>query len=132
MVKDHHGKSERRHFKFKALSVKSASVSTAGSAGITTADILKAADWSNQPVFQNIYYKPLKDTSFEKAVLSKPVISYKVTLIRRLSILKYNYRMAQTMQWSPAFLDYMKYVKSNISMSHPTTSQIQIYINFMT
>ena len=57
---------------FKAHSVRSTSVSTATSAGVTTADILKAADWSNQSVFQKFYYKPLKDTSFGKAVLSKP------------------------------------------------------------
>ena len=38
---------------FKAHSVRSASVSTAAIAGITTADILEAADWTNQSVLQN-------------------------------------------------------------------------------
>ena len=57
---------------FKAHSVRSASVSTAASAGVTTADILKAADWTNLSFFQRFYYKPLKDASFGKAVLSKP------------------------------------------------------------
>ena len=47
-------------------------MSTAASAGITTAGILKAADWTNQSVFQKFNYKRLKDTSFGKAVLSKP------------------------------------------------------------
>ena len=55
---------------FKAHSVRSASVSTAANAGVTTADILKAADWSNQSVFQRFYYKPQQDSSFGRAVLS--------------------------------------------------------------
>ena len=46
--------------------------------------------------------------------------SYKVTLIWRPSILKYNYRMAQTTQWSPAILDYMKNVR--LTYQHPTTT----------
>ena len=37
------------------------------------------------------------------------------TLIWRQSILKYNYRMAQTTQWSTALLDYRKSVMSYIS-----------------
>ena len=37
----------------------------------------------------------------------------------RLSLLKYNYRMAQPTQWAPAILDYMKKVKLSISTSHP-------------
>ena len=55
---------------FKAHSVRSASVSTAASAGVTTADILKAADWSSQSVFQKFYYKPQQNSSFGRAVLS--------------------------------------------------------------
>ena len=46
--------------------------------------------------------------------------SYKVTLIWRPSILKNNYRMAQTTQWSPAILDYMKNVR--LTYQHPTTT----------
>ena len=56
---------------FKAHSVRSASMSTAASAGVTTADILKAADWSSQSVFQKFYYKPQKDSSFGRAVFSE-------------------------------------------------------------
>ena len=56
---------------FKAHSVRSASVSTAANAGITTNDILKVADWSNATVFQKYYYKPERDPTFEKTVLSK-------------------------------------------------------------
>ena len=53
----------------KAHSVRSASVSTAANAGITTNDILKAADWTNPTVFQEYYYKPEKKSTFGKTVL---------------------------------------------------------------
>ena len=52
-------------------SVRSASTSTAASAGVTTNDILDAADWSSDSVFQKFYYKPLKKSTFGQAVLSK-------------------------------------------------------------
>lgn len=45
---------------FKAHSVQSASTSAAATAGITTSDILKAADWSSETVFQKFYHKPTK------------------------------------------------------------------------
>ena len=41
---------------FKAHSVQSASASATADAGTTTNDILKAADWSSQSVFQKLYY----------------------------------------------------------------------------
>ena len=39
-------------------------------AGITIADILKAADWSSESVFTKFYYKPLRSGAFGEAVLS--------------------------------------------------------------
>ena len=56
---------------FKAHSVRSAAVSSAANAGITTNDILKAADWSSESVFQKFYYKPEANSTFGTAVLSK-------------------------------------------------------------
>ena len=56
---------------FKAHSVRSASVPTAANTGVTTADILKAADWSSQSIFQKFYYKPQQNSSFGRAVLSE-------------------------------------------------------------
>ena len=55
---------------FKAHSVCSASVTAAANTGITTNDILKAADWSTASVFQKFYYKPTGDTVFGSTVLS--------------------------------------------------------------
>ena len=55
---------------FKANSVRSASTSAAAVAGITTNDILKAADWSSETVFQKFYHKPTTNSQFGKAVLS--------------------------------------------------------------
>ena len=54
---------------FNAHPVRGAS-STAANLGITTNDILKAADWSFESVFQRFYYKPTEDPSFGRAVLS--------------------------------------------------------------
>ena len=56
---------------FKAHSVRSASTSAAATSGITTGDILKAADWSSEAVFQKFYHKPINSNDFGKAVLSK-------------------------------------------------------------
>jgi len=59
---------------FKAHSVRGASSSTAASARVTTADILKAADWSLAGTFQKFYLCPTKvsddKSSFGTAVLS--------------------------------------------------------------
>ena len=58
----------------KAHSVRGASSSTAAAAGVTTADILKAADWSSAGTFQKFYLRPTKVSddilSFGTAVLS--------------------------------------------------------------
>lgn len=55
---------------FTAHSVRGASASTASNMGVTTNDILGAADWSSNSVFERFYYKPVHDPSYGKAVLS--------------------------------------------------------------
>ena len=58
---------------FKAHSVRGASCSTAVGAGVTTKDILDAADWSSEGTFQRFYCRELKkddQTAFGTAVLS--------------------------------------------------------------
>jgi len=64
---------------FKAHSVRGASSSTAASAGVTTADILKTADWSSAGTFQKFYLRPSNDSddksSFGTAVLSSAKVS---------------------------------------------------------
>ena len=54
---------------FKAHSVRSASTSAAAMQGVTTEDILSAADWNTELSFQRFYYKPVRDTAFAKSVL---------------------------------------------------------------
>ena len=56
---------------FKAHSVRGAATSAAAGAGVTTADILKAANWSSESVFTKFYYKPVRSGTFGEAVLSK-------------------------------------------------------------
>ena len=43
---------------FKAHSIRGASSSKAAVSGITTADILQAADWSSESTFQKFYHHP--------------------------------------------------------------------------
>ena len=57
---------------FSAHSVRGASSSKAANMGITTNEILRAADWSSESVFQKFYHKPTeKRSSFGRAVLSE-------------------------------------------------------------
>ena len=44
---------------FTAYSTRSASASAAADSGVTTNDILKAADWSTESVFRRFYYRPI-------------------------------------------------------------------------
>ena len=46
---------------FNAHSVRGAAATAAANMGVTTNDILKAADWSSESVFQRFYYKPTED-----------------------------------------------------------------------
>ena len=41
------------------------------SLGVTTNDILKAADWSSESVFRKFYYRPTHNPLYGRAVLSK-------------------------------------------------------------
>ena len=54
---------------FTAHSVRGASSSKASNMGISTNDILTAADWSSESVFNKFYYKSTQDPSFGRAVL---------------------------------------------------------------
>ena len=56
---------------FKAHSTRGASVSAAAQTGMTTKDILQAADWSTDSVFQRFYYKPVHDSTYGRAILSR-------------------------------------------------------------
>ena len=55
---------------FKAHSTRAASASAAANSGISTNEILEAADWSTSSTFQRFYYKPTHSSAFGKAVLS--------------------------------------------------------------
>ena len=55
---------------FKSHSVRSASATAAVSAGITTNQIMEAADWRLESVFKRFYYKPFNSNLVGQAVLS--------------------------------------------------------------
>jgi len=55
---------------FSGHSVRGASTSAAAGAGITTDDILKAADWSSDSVFRRFYYCQVNNPTFGRLVLA--------------------------------------------------------------
>ena len=55
---------------FKAHSFRSSSVSAAASAGVSTNQVMEAADWSSESVFQRFYYKPSSVNAVGVSVLS--------------------------------------------------------------
>ena len=55
---------------FKAHSVRSASTSAAASVGLTTNQIMEAADWSSESVSQRFYYRPTQSNQVGVAMLS--------------------------------------------------------------
>ena len=56
---------------FKSHSVRSASATAAVSAGITTNQLMEAADWRLESVFERFYYKPFNSNLVGQAVLSR-------------------------------------------------------------
>ena len=57
---------------FKSHSVRNASATAAASAGITTNQIMEAADWRSESVFERFYYTLLNNNQVGQAVLSTP------------------------------------------------------------
>ena len=74
---------------FKAHSVRNASVSAAASAGVTTNQIMEAAEWSSESVFQRFYYRPSTVNAVGVSVLSSAPTN--ITLICDPRIPKCNY-----------------------------------------
>ena len=56
--------------KFKAHSTRAAAATKAAMFGLTVDEIMKAADWSSEGVFQKFYYRPQHSVKFGSAVLA--------------------------------------------------------------
>ena len=56
---------------FGAHFTRGASASAASRAGITTSDILKAAKWNSESVFQRFYHKEIDRAAYGRAVISQ-------------------------------------------------------------
>ena len=99
---------------FQAHSTWAASSTKAALSGLTVEEIMSAADWSSKGTFQKFYYKP----SHSAALILvqqfwRPMNRLQNhMLIWRPSLPKYNFRMAQVMQWPPAIRNYMRKVRS--------------------
>ena len=59
---------------FKAHSVRGASSSKAAATGITTADILQAADWSSEGTFQKFYHHPIQEKLMDKSAFGRAIL----------------------------------------------------------
>ena len=56
--------------KFKAHSTRAAAATKAAMSGLTVDEIMKAADWSSEGVFQKFYYRPQHSVEFGSSVLA--------------------------------------------------------------
>ena len=50
---------------------RSASASATAKAGVTTGDILKAASWNSESVFQRFYHKSIDKAAYGRAVINQ-------------------------------------------------------------
>ena len=57
-------------FKFKAHSTRAAAATKAAMSGSTVDEIMKAADWFSEGIFQKFYYRPQHSGEFGSAVLA--------------------------------------------------------------
>ena len=107
----------------KAHSVRGASSSKAATAGVTTADILQAADWSSESTFQKYYHHPIlgQKTNLSLGGQSCHLLRCQTyMLIWKRSLLKCNFRMAQGTQCLDAIRNYTRKVKLKYQHSHPS------------
>ena len=81
--------------KFQAHSTRAAAASKAALSGLAVEDILKAADWSSEGVFQKFYYKP--EFSTVLVLLFWQLGLQNHMLIWRPSPPRYNFQIAQVM-----------------------------------
>ena len=106
---------------FGAHFTRGASVSAAFRAGITTSDILQAANWSSESVFQKFYHKEVDKAAYGRAVITQN--SSKSATNNTVDVWDWAFwyiilRMAKTTQWLQAILDYMKKVMLSTSTVH--------------
>jgi len=101
--------------------VRSASASVAASAGITTNQIMDAADWRSESVFKRYYYKPVNNNQMGQAVLDR--FSTNIMLICDLSILKCNYLNGSDHRVIASYSRLYEECEVNISTSHPSLTR---------
>ena len=82
---------------FQAHSVRAAATSKACLSSLTVEDMLKAADWSSEGVFQKFYYRPTHSLAFGSSVLAKSTSTKS--------------HVDKVMQWPPAMRNYMRKVR---------------------
>lgn len=56
--------------KFKAHSARTVAATKTAISGLTDEDVMKAADWSSESVFQKFYYRPQHSVEFGSSVLA--------------------------------------------------------------
>ena len=104
---------------FKAHSTRGASASAAVAAGVTTKDILNAADWSMSLFSKDFIASPSKATIMAEPFLLEAIKLQRTPLICETDLLKYNFRMAQAAEQLHAIRNYMKKGSRAYQWSHP-------------
>ena len=102
---------------FKPHSVRGATCSKAAGVGVTTEDILDAADWSSEGTFQCFYNRQNKDLVQQ---FCHHLILQNLHADIRWSLPKCNLRMAQGTQCLHAIGNYMRKVTLNYQHVSPT------------
>ena len=119
---------------FQAHSVRAAASTKAAMSGVTVEDILKAADWSTRAPFRSSIISQHIQQHLEHQCWQSSRTLQNHMLIWKPSLPKYNFGMAQVMQWPPAIRNYMRMVRLKYQYVPPSLpiwfSRIQ-YIVFL-
>ena len=110
---------------FKLHSVQGAACSKAAGAGVTTTQILEAADWSSEGTFQKFCHRGLEGddkTNFGTSVWY-PKVLQTIHVDMKQSLLKCNLWMAQGTKCLQAIRNYMRKVKLKYQQPHPVFNQ---------
>jgi len=74
--------------------------------GLTVDEIMKAADWSSEGVFQKFYYRPQHSAEFGSALLVTSASKSHADMENEPS--EVYFQMAQVMQWPPVIRNMRK------------------------
>ena len=123
---------------FSAHSTRGAATSKAKSAGVSTGDILKAANWSTTSTFCRFYHRPVNSGKFGRGVLRTGASSEILVSFKRYRVVnyvvrvypeprKYNYRFLKDCSNLMRRMNCMRrWIHGYNIVSHPNSLPISI------